>query len=187
MYWSKYFIPTLKEVPTGTEAISHQLSLRAGLVHMLTSGVYSYLPLGYKVLARVENIIREEMNKIGGQEVLMPGLTPKEPWEKTGRWETEDALFKLKGVDDKEYALGATHEEVVVPSAAICALGGKPFVFVKLADDLFEARAVSMGIKFDGRLEVLAGLKPQEIVVVNHGFAIKSQWLSSRMGAGCAD
>ncbi len=76
---------------------------------------------------------------------------------------------------------------VLVPSSAIYTLEGKPFVFVKLADDLFEARAVTIGVKFEGQLEVLAGLKPQEVVVVNHGFAIKSQWLSSRMGAGCAD
>jgi membrane fusion protein, heavy metal efflux system len=76
---------------------------------------------------------------------------------------------------------------VLVPSSAVCALEGKPFIFVKLAEDLFEARAVTLGVKFDGRTEVLAGLKPQEVVVVNHGFALKSQWLSSRMGAGCAD
>ena len=76
---------------------------------------------------------------------------------------------------------------VVVPASAIYALEGKPFVFVRLADDLFEARAVTTGLKYDGRLEVVEGLKPQEVVVVNHGFAIKSQWLSSRMGAGCAD
>jgi len=82
MYWSKYFIPTLKEVPTGIEAISHQLSLRAGLVHMLTSGVYSYLPLGYRILARVENIIREEMDAIGCHELLMPALHPIELWKK---------------------------------------------------------------------------------------------------------
>ena len=76
---------------------------------------------------------------------------------------------------------------VVVPAAAIYALEGKPFVFVKLADDLYETRAVRTGVKYDGRLEVVEGLKPEEVVVVNHGFAIKSQWLSSRMGAGCAD
>ena len=81
----------------------------------------------------------------------------------------------------------SAEEAVLVPSSAIYALEGKPFVFVKLADDLFEARAVTTGVKFDGRLEVLAGLESQEVVVVNHGFAIKSQWLSSRMGAGCAD
>jgi membrane fusion protein, heavy metal efflux system len=76
---------------------------------------------------------------------------------------------------------------LLLPTSAICALEGKPFVFVKLADDLFEARAVALGVKFDGQLEILAGLNPSETVVVNHGFAIKSQWLSSRMGAGCAD
>jgi cobalt-zinc-cadmium efflux system membrane fusion protein len=76
---------------------------------------------------------------------------------------------------------------VLLPASAICAVEGKAFVFVKLGDDLFEARAVDVGLKFDGQLEVLAGLKPEETVVVNHGFALKSQWLSSRMGAGCAD
>jgi cobalt-zinc-cadmium efflux system membrane fusion protein len=76
---------------------------------------------------------------------------------------------------------------VLLPASAICAVEGKPFVFVKLADDLFEARAVALGVKSDGQLEVLEGLKPTETVVVNHGFALKSQWLSSRMGAGCAD
>jgi len=86
-------------------------------------------------------------------------------------------------VDPGVIAVGA----MLLPASAICAVEGKPFVFVKLADDLFEARAVALGVKFDGQLEVLAGLKPQETVVVNHGFALKSQWLSSRMGAGCAD
>lgn len=76
---------------------------------------------------------------------------------------------------------------VVVPASAIYALQGKPFIFVKLADDLYETRAVTIGVKYDGRLEIVEGLKAQEVVVVNHGFAIKSQWLSSRMGAGCAD
>jgi cobalt-zinc-cadmium efflux system membrane fusion protein len=80
-----------------------------------------------------------------------------------------------------------TEGAVLLPASAICSLEGKPFVFVKLADDLFEARAIALGVKSDGQLEVLAGLKPSETVVVNHGFAIKSQWLSSRMGAGCAD
>ncbi len=76
---------------------------------------------------------------------------------------------------------------VVVPASAIYALEGKPFIFVKLADDLYETRAVTTGVKDDGRLEIVEGLRAQEVVVVNHGFAIKSQWLSSRMGAGCAD
>jgi len=118
MYWSKYFIPTLKEVPAGTEAISHQLSLRAGLVYMLTSGVYSYLPLGYKVLARVENIIRQEMNAIGCHELLMPALHPIEIWEKTGRDVTlKEVMITFDNKKGQRMCLGPTHEEVITDLA----------------------------------------------------------------------
>ena len=88
MYWTKYFIPTLKEAPIGTEAVSHQLLLRAGLVHMLTSGVYSYLPLGLRVLKNVEAIIREEMDTAGARELFLPVLHPMELWKQTGRDKT---------------------------------------------------------------------------------------------------
>ncbi len=98
-----------------------------------------------------------------------------------------DGVLKAKMFARARILVEGTETAVVVPASAICALEGKPFVFVKLADDLFEARAVMTGAKYDGRLEIVEGLKAQEIVVVNHGFAIKSQWLSSRMGAGCAD
>ena len=118
MYWSKYFIPTLKEVPTGTEAVSHQLSLRAGLVHMLTSGVYSYLPLGYKVLARVENIIREEMDAIGCHELLMPALHPIEIWKKTGRDVTlKEVMITFDNKKGQRMCLGPTHEEIITDLA----------------------------------------------------------------------
>ena len=118
MYWSKYFIPTLKEVPTGTEAVSHQLSLRAGLVHMLTSGVYSYLPLGYKVLSRVENIIREEMNAIGCHELLMPALHPIEIWKKTGRDVTlKEVMITFDNKKGQRMCLGPTHEEIITDLA----------------------------------------------------------------------
>ena len=118
MYWSKYFIPTLKEVPAGTEAISHQLSLRAGLVHMLTSGVYSYLPLGYKVLARVENIIRQEMDAIGCHELLMPALHPIEIWEKTGRDVTlKEIMITFDNKKGQRMCLGPTHEEIITDLA----------------------------------------------------------------------
>jgi len=89
--------------------------IRAGFIDKLHAGVYTYLPLGFLVLKNIEKIIREEMNAIGGQELLMPALHPKEPLEKTGRWESMDDLYKLKDASGKEYALGATHEEVVVP------------------------------------------------------------------------
>ena len=118
MFWSKYFIPTLKEIPTGTEAISHQLSLRAGLVHMLTSGVYSYLPLGYRVLTRVENIIRQEMDAIGCHELLMPALHPIEIWEKTGRDITlKDIMITFDNKKGQRMCLGPTHEEVITALA----------------------------------------------------------------------
>jgi membrane fusion protein, heavy metal efflux system len=98
-----------------------------------------------------------------------------------------DGVLKAKMFARARILVGGAETAVVVPASAICALEGKPFVFVKLADDLFETRAVTTGIKYDGQLEIVEGLKAQEVVVVNHGFAIKSQWLSSRMGAGCAD
>jgi len=114
MKWSNYFIPTLKEVPIGTEAISHQLLLRAGLVHMLTSGVYSYLPLGLKVLRRIENIIRQEMDAIGANELFLPCLQPLDLWKQTGRDKTlAEVMIKFENNSNKGMCLGPTHEEVI--------------------------------------------------------------------------
>ena len=117
MKQSQLKIKTLREAPKDEQSVNAILLTRAGFVEKLSAGVYSFLPLGLKVLRKIENIVREEMMAAGGQEILMPALTPKENWQKTGRWENFDALFKLKGVDDKEYALGATHEEIVSPLA----------------------------------------------------------------------
>jgi len=114
MRWSKYFIPTMKEVPLGTEAISHQLLLRAGLVQMLTSGVYSYLPFGLRVLRRIENIIREEMNSTDAQELFLPCLQPIDLWKKTGRDQTmTDVMIRFNDKKGREMCLGPTHEEVI--------------------------------------------------------------------------
>ena len=114
MKWSEYFIPTLKEAPLGAEAVSHQLLLRAGLVHMLISGVYSYLPLGLKVLRRVENIIREEMEALGARELLLPCLQPIDLWKKTGRDQTlSDVMIKFEDNRGRAMCLGPTHEEVI--------------------------------------------------------------------------
>src|SRR4030043_1936236 len=85
MYWSKTFIPTLKEAPQEAESISHQLMLRAGLVRMLMAGVYSYLPLGLRVLNNIQRIVREEMDSCGAAELLLPALQPQELWQKSGR------------------------------------------------------------------------------------------------------
>lgn len=114
MYWSKYFVPTLKETPVGTEAVSHRLLLRAGMVHMLTSGVYSYLPLGLKVLRRIETVIREEMTAAGARELFLPCLHPMDLWQQTGRDQTlADVMITFKDNRGRSMCLGPTHEEVI--------------------------------------------------------------------------
>ncbi len=117
MRQSLLFTKTKREAPKDEEAVNAQLLIRAGFVDKVMAGVYSFLPLGFRTLKKIENIIREEMNAVGGQEVVMPVLHPKEAWEKTGRWDTFDALYKVKGKDDREMALGSTHEEIIVPLA----------------------------------------------------------------------
>ncbi|MBU0682744.1 MAG: proline--tRNA ligase, partial [Candidatus Omnitrophica bacterium] len=114
MRWSKNFVPTLKEDPQEAEAISHKLMLRAGLIRRLTAGTYTYLPLGYKILRKAENIIREEINKTGAVEILMPALQPPELWKKTGRYDDIGQVM-MKCIDrhGKEVVLGPTHEEIV--------------------------------------------------------------------------
>jgi len=115
MLQSKFFYKTSKEIADEEKSVNSQLLIRAGFIDKLMTGVYTYLPFGLKVLNKIKNIIREEINAIGGQEILMPALTPKENWVKTGRWDKIDVLFKLKGTGDREYALGSTHEEIVTP------------------------------------------------------------------------
>jgi len=117
MRQSELSTKTKKEYPKDEEAKNAKLLIRASFVEKLMAGVYSFLPLGLKVLDKIENIIREEINAIGGQEILMPVLQPKELWEKTGRWKTFNALYKLKNHEGKELALGPTHEEIIVPLA----------------------------------------------------------------------
>lgn len=115
MLQSKLFYKTLKKTSKDTEAVSNILLTRAGFINQAGAGSYTFLPLGFRVLKKIENIIQQEMIKIEGQEILMPALTPKENWQKTGRWDSFDALFKLKGNNKKEYALGPTHEEIISP------------------------------------------------------------------------
>ncbi len=112
--WSRSFIPTLRDDPADAEAASHRLMVRAGLVRQLTAGVYVYLPLGQRVIDKVNAIIREEMNGIGGQEITMPVLHPAELWQQSGRWyDIKDEMFRLKDRHGREMCLGMTHEEVV--------------------------------------------------------------------------
>lgn len=119
MFWSQLLIPTLKEVPSDAEIYSHQLLVRAGLVRKLTGGLYTFLPMGLRVLRKVESIVREEMNRAGAQEVLMPALQPPEIWQKSGRYETaKDVFFKARDRAKKEWILGPTHEEVITTLVA---------------------------------------------------------------------
>jgi len=115
MRQSELFTKTKREAPKDEEAINAQLLIRAGFIDKTMAGVYTYLPLGLRTLKKIENIIREEMNKAGGQEILMPALQPKENWIKTGRWDSMDDLYKVKDTSGREFAIGPTHEEVIFP------------------------------------------------------------------------
>jgi prolyl-tRNA synthetase len=113
MRWTEFFIPTLREDPADAEVVSHRLLLRAGLVRQLAAGIYSYLPLAQRVVLKIEQILREEMNRIGGQEFYLPALNPREIWEETGRWAVMgDNMFRLKDRKGADLCLGMTHEEV---------------------------------------------------------------------------
>ena len=114
MFWSKVFLPTLKDTPQDAEVISHQLMLRSGMIRKVTSGIYTWLPIGLKVLRKVENIVREEMDASGAQEVLMPMGQPKELWEETKRWEKMGPeLLRIQDRHERDFCLGPTHEEVI--------------------------------------------------------------------------
>lgn len=117
MRYSQTFGKTLKSAPSDAETANAKFLIQGGFVDQEMAGVYTWLPLGLRVLRNVEQIVREEMDALGANEIFMPSLQPKEYWETTNRWEGVDVLFKLKSQTDKEYALGCTHEEVVTPLA----------------------------------------------------------------------
>jgi len=113
MRWSQYFIPTLREIPADAEVVSHKLLLRAGLIRQLGAGIYSFLPMAQRVSLKIMQILREEMNIIGGQEFYLPALHPAEIWKESGRWDAiGDEMFRLKDRKDGDMCLGMTHEEV---------------------------------------------------------------------------
>jgi prolyl-tRNA synthetase len=118
MHWSRLFIPTLRENPTEAEVVSHQLLLRAGYVRQLGAGIYSYLFLARRSLFKIEQIVREEMDAIGAQEMLLPALNPAEVWQESGRWDVMgDNLFRLRDRFGRDLCLGMTHEEVMTTIA----------------------------------------------------------------------
>lgn len=111
---SQWFLATLKETPSDAEIVSHQLMLRTGMIRKLGSGLYTWMPLGLKVLRKVEQIVREEMNRIHSMEILMPAVQPAELWQETGRWETFGGLLlTMQDANGREYCFGPTHEEVI--------------------------------------------------------------------------
>ena len=114
MRQSNLLLPTLKETPADADVISHQLMLRAGLIRQLASGLYSWLPLGLRVLRNIEAIIREELNRSGAQELLMPVVQPAELWAESGRWQKMgDEMLRMQDRHERDFCLGPTHEEVI--------------------------------------------------------------------------
>ncbi|PID65320.1 MAG: proline--tRNA ligase, partial [Gammaproteobacteria bacterium] len=114
MRLSCYYLPTIKETPAEAEIISHQLMLRAGLIKQTATGIYTWLPLGMKIYKKVEHIVREEMNAIGGLEVDLPSVQPAELWRQSGRWQDYGPeLLRFKDRHQRDYCIGPTHEEVI--------------------------------------------------------------------------
>lgn len=118
MRYSELFGKTRKEAPSGESSTNAKLLIQSGFIEKLGAGIYNFLPLGWRVHKKIEQIIREEMNAVGGQELNLAALHPKAIWQKTGRWETFNALYKLASREKDEYALGATHEEILTPIVA---------------------------------------------------------------------
>src|SRR2546421_12828920 len=118
MRLSQYPINTMKETPAEAEVLSHQLMLRAGLIRRLAAGLYSWLPLGLRVLQKEERIIREEMNRAGALELIMPVIQPAEPWQESGRWtENGPELLSIKARPERDFRAGPPHAEVITDLA----------------------------------------------------------------------
>jgi prolyl-tRNA synthetase len=114
MKLSKMLLPTLRESPADAEVVSHRLMIRAGIIRKVAAGIYNLLPLGLRVIQKVESIVREEMNRAGAQEVLMPFVLPAELWQESGRWNAYGKeLLRLKDRHGRDFCLGPTHEEVI--------------------------------------------------------------------------
>lgn len=150
MKQSQLFGKTLKTAPKDEVSRNAELLIRGGFIDKLMAGAYSYLPLGYRVLNKIKNIIREEMNAIGGQELFMPALQPKALWEETGRWTDpgKAVMFQFKGHEDKEYGLGWTHEEVIVDVARkrVSSYKDLPFALYQIQDKFRDEPRAKSGL-----------------------------------------
>src|SRR5258706_7410455 len=115
---SRYFLATLKEAPSDAELVSHKLMVRAGLIRRLAGGIYTWMPLGLRVVRKVETIVREEMNRAGAIELFMPAVQPAELWQESGRWQKYGPeLLRLKDRHERDFCVGPTHEEVITDLA----------------------------------------------------------------------
>ncbi len=154
MRQSKLFTKTRREAPSDETAKNAQLLIRAGFVHKEMAGVYSYLPLGARVLRNIEQVVREEMDNVGGQEMRMATLHPAEPWKQTGGWDNVDVLFKIQSRTEKEYALGQSEEEIVTPIAKEYGMSYKDLPFApyqigqKYRDELRAKSGIMRGREF---------------------------------------
>ena len=160
MKQSKVLIPTKKEAPRDAEALSHKMMIRAGYIYQVSAGVWSYLPLAYRVIRKVENIIRDEMDKAGAVEMLMPGLLPADLWKESGRYESYgDNLFKLKDRRDRDFILGPTHEETFteVLRDSIKSYKKLPLVVYQLQDKFRDEDRPRYGILRGKEFEMLDG------------------------------
>jgi len=148
MKLSNLFTRTKKDYPKDEVSVSAQLLIRAGFIDKVAAGVYTLLPLGLRSANKISDIIRKRMDDAGGQEVMMQSLIPRANMEKTGRWEALDVLFKLKGSDEKEYGLGATHEEIVTPLAKKFTLSYKdlPFGIYQIQDKFRDELRAKSGV-----------------------------------------
>ncbi|ANU51142.1 proline--tRNA ligase [Limosilactobacillus reuteri] len=160
MKQSKVLIPTKKEAPSDAEALSHKMMIRAGYIYQVSAGVWSYLPLAYRVIRKIENIIRDEMDKAGAVEMLMPGLLPADLWKESGRYESYgDNLFKLKDRRDRDFILGPTHEETFteVLRDSIKSYKKLPLVVYQLQDKFRDEDRPRYGILRGKEFEMLDG------------------------------
>lgn len=160
MKQSKVLIPTKKEAPSDAEALSHKMMIRAGYIYQVSAGIWSYLPLAYRVIRKVENIIRDEMDKAGAVEMLMPGLLPADLWKESGRYESYgDNLFKLKDRRDRDFILGPTHEETFteVLRDSIKSYKKLPLVVYQLQDKFRDEDRPRYGILRGKEFEMLDG------------------------------
>ncbi len=154
MRQSQLFTKTQKDISAQESSPGAQYLMRAGFIDKVAAGIYAMLPLGFRVLRNIENIIAEEMDALGAQRVLMPALTPKSNWETTNRWLELDVLYKIKSQQESEYALGATHEEIVTPMAQKFAFSYKDFPFsiyqiqTKFRDELRAKSGLMRGREF---------------------------------------